>query len=464
MENTVATQETYVDQLVSRARAAQQQVENYTQEQVDLLCKAVAREVTLPEEVDKIGRMVYEEGGFGDLESKFIKLDKRVKGTWWNIRNVKSVGVLEELPERGLVRIAKPVGVVAALVPSTQPEVTPVIKALFALKGRNATIFSPHPRTKKCTYYTVEVMRRALKKYNAPEDLLICAENPTIAMSNEIMQKCDLVIATGGAGMVKAAYSSGTPAYGAGAGNANVVVDETADVEATAKLLINSKFFDQSSGCSCENSAIVSELIYDDFIKHITANGAYLLNAEEKEKLQKVLWPNWPDTTLGRDVILRPAHEIAQKAGFEIPQGTKLLLVEETGCGKGHAFAGEKLSVVLAIYKYKEFEDAIKIVQANQAYMGLGHSCGIHSFDDERIMRFAEAIKTTRIAVRQAMTASNSGDWGSGNHWTSTLGCGTWGGNIVAENITVKHFLNSTWIARPITPYIPTDEELFVGL
>lgn len=457
--------EQYVAGLFERARKAQEKIENYTQEQVDLLCKAIAREVTLPEEVDKIGRMVFEEAGYGDLESKFFKLQTRVKGTLWDIRNFKSVGIIEEIPEKGLIKIAKPVGVIAALVPSTQPEVTPIIKALFAIKGRNAVVFSPHPSTQNCSGYVVNVMRRALKKYNAPEDLLICAEKPTVAMSNEIMREADLIIATGGAAMVKAAYSSGTPAYGAGAGNSNVVVDETADLKATAELLVNSKFFDQSSGCSCENAAIIQKQVYGQFIKEIQAFGAYLLKEEEKALLRKALWPDWPNSkALGRNIIMRPAAEIARAAGFTVPEGTKLLLVEETGSGPKYPFSGEKLSVVLTLYQYEKFEDAIDIVKKNQTYQGLGHSAGIHSFNDERIIQFATALKTTRIAVRQAMTASNSGSWTSGNAWTSTLGCGTWGGNIVSENITAKHFINTTWISRPIKPYIPTDEELFAGL
>ncbi len=455
----------YVSGLMKRARAAQEKVNDYTQEQVDLLCRAVARSVTTPEEIKKIGTMVYEEAGFGDLESKFFKLETRVKGTLWDVLKVKSVGVLEEFPERGLTKIAKPVGVVAGLVPSTQPEVTPVIKALFAIKARDAVVFAPHPKTQKTTLYVVERMRQALKKYGAPEDLLLCAEKPTLEMTNEIMRQADLIVATGGAPMVKAAYSSGTPAYGAGAGNSNVVVDETADVEATAKLLVNSKYFDQSSGCSCENAAIIHSSIYDRFMKDIQANGAYLLNAEEKSKLQKALWPNWPnDHVLGRDIILQRASVIAERAGFSVPPDTKLLLVEETGSGPEYPFSGEKLSVILTIYKYDDFDDAMARVRANQEYQGLGHSCGIHSHDDEKIMRYALRVKSTRVAVRQAMTASNSGSWTSGNNWTSTLGCGTWGGNIVAENITVKHFMNFTWVARPIEPYIPTDEELFAGL
>jgi len=454
--------EEYVQSLLRRARAAQKEIEFYTQDQVDKLCKAIARAVTKPENVRAVGVQVFEEAHLGDLESKFIKLDKRVKGTYWNICNVKSVDIIDEIPERGLVKIAKPVGVIAALVPSTQPEVTPPIKAMFAIKGRNAVVFSPHPRTQKSTFMVCEIMRAALKKYGAPEDLLICAENPTVAMCQEIMKQSDLIVATGSMDMVHSAYTSGTPAYGAGAGNSNVIVDETADIKATAALLCVSKSFDQSSGCSCENSVIVNDQVYNYFIQEMKANGSYMVTPEEKEKLQKVLWPNWPnDHALGRNVILRPAPVIAQIAGFSIPEGNKVIMVEESGTGKDYPFSGEKLSIVLTVYKYKDFNDALRIIEENLAYQGSGHSCGIHTFDEERIMKLARAIKTTRVAVRQAMTSSNSGDWGSGNAWTSTLGCGTWGGNIVSENITVKHFINTTWISRPITTHIPTEEELF---
>ena len=457
----VDNHEEYVIGLVRRARAAQKVIELYTQEQVDILCKAIARALTKPQNVKAIGEKVYKEGKMGDLQSKFKKLEK-IKGTYWDIRNIKTVGVIDEIPERGLVKIAKPVGVIAALIPCTQPEVTSAIKAMFAIKGRNAVIFSPHPRTQNSTCMVVEIMRNTIKKHGAPEDLLVCAEKPTIPMSKEIMKQSDLVVATGGAGMVRSAYSSGTPTYGAGAGNSHVIVDETADIKETAVLLCQSKYFDQSSGCSCENSVIVNDQVYDFFIQEMLSNGAYMINSKDKIKLQKVLWPNWPnDHALGRNVITQPANIIAQIAGFDVPEGTKVIMVEESGTGKEYPFSGEKLSVVLAVYKYSEFDDAIRIIQDNLNYQGLGHSCGIHTFNDERVMKLAETIKVTRIAVRQMMTAANSGSWGSGNPWTATLGCGTWGGNIVSENITVKHFLNSTWITRPINQHIPNDDELF---
>ncbi len=461
LESTVE----YVAGLVRRARAAQAKIAGYSQEQADRLCKIVARAVTTPEQIDIIANMVYDEVGYGSVESKRAKIETRIKGTLWDVHDKQSVGIVEKLPARGLVRIVKPVGVIAALIPSTQPEVTPVIKAIFGLKGRNALIFSAHPSTRKSTLYVVNQMREALKRYGEPEDILICAEEPTLMMSNEIMRQCDLIVATGGAPMVKAAYSSGTPAFGAGAGNANVVIDETADFEDTAKLLINSKVFDWSSGCSGENSALIQASVYDRMIGYLKQYGAVMLDAEQKEMLRKALFPSWPENhALGRDVIMRSPAVIAKLAGFEVPEDTKLLLVEETGSGKDFPFSGEKLSPILTIYRYSEFEEAISIVKANLAYVGEGHSSGIHSHNDEHIARYAAALPVTRIAVRQAMTASNSGSWTSGNNWTATLGCGTWGGNIVSENITYKHFLNNTWISTPINAHIPTDDELFGGL
>ena len=285
---TVDNHEEYVIGLLKRAHAAQKVIEIYTQEQVDILCKAIARALTKPQNVKAIGEKVYKEGKMGDLQSKFKKLEK-IKGTYWDIRNIKTVGVIDEIPERGLVKIAKPVGVIAALIPCTQPEVTSAIKAMFAIKGRNAVVFSPHPRTQKSTYMVIEIMRNAIKKHDAPEDLLVCAEKPTIPMSKEIMKQSDLVIATGGAGMVRSAYSSGTPTYGAGAGNSHVIVDETADIKETAVLLCQSKYFDQSSGCSCENSVIVNDQVYDFFIQEMLSNGAYMINSKDKIKETNIL-------------------------------------------------------------------------------------------------------------------------------------------------------------------------------
>lgn len=457
--------EAYVSDMMSRARKAQQVINEYTQEQVDALVGAIAYGMTRTEVKEELATLALEESLLGDYESKLGKIEKKVKGVYRDIKHEKTVGVVEEIPERGLRRIAKPVGVIGALIPSTQPEMLPMTKALFGLKARNALVFSPHPRGKHTTFRTTELMREILKKNGAPEDLLICAENISEAMTNEIMRQADLVIATGGAGMVRAAYSSGTPAYGVGAGNACLVVDDTADIKSAAHLTMVSKTGDLAAGCSCDNSLIIINSIYDDMMAALKAEGGYLCNAEEKALLQKALFPTWPDGhALSRDMVARSVDVIAQVAGFEVPEGTKFIMVEEDGSGEAHPFSGEKMSLVLAVYRCESIDDGIHRVNANHAYSGAGHSCGIHSTSEENILKFALNTRTTRCNVNLPNSVANTGDWGVGYPFTGSLGCGTWGGNIASENITLKHYLNNTWVATPITPIVPTDDELFGDL
>jgi sulfoacetaldehyde dehydrogenase len=385
-----------------------------------------------------------------------------VKGVYRDIRFEKSVGVVEEFPERGLRRITKPVGVIAGLIPSTQPEMLPMTKALFAIKARDAIIFAPHPRGKKTTFRTTEIMRAVLEKNNAPEDLLICCEEVSIDATNELMKQCDLVVATGGSGMVKAAYSSGTPAYGVGAGNACLVVDESADIPDAAHKIMISKTGDLAAGCSCDNSLVIFQSIYEKTIAQLKKEGGYLCSPEDYAKVRKALFPEWPaNHTLYRDIVARPIEKIASIAGITVPSATKFIMVEETGSGSDYPFSGEKMSLILAVYKCRDLEDAINIVNANHAYSGAGHSCGIYSNVETNIVKFALATHTSRCNVNLPNSVANTGDWGVGYPFSGSLGCGTWGGNITSENITLKHYLNNTWIATPIKEVIPTDEELF---
>jgi sulfoacetaldehyde dehydrogenase len=282
-----------------------------------------------------------------------------------------------------------------------------------------------------------------------------------MAMSTEIMAQTDLVIATGGAAMVKAAYSSGTPAFGVGVGNAVVVVDETADIKKAAEQIRVSKTFDYASGCSCENALVVHESVYDELISCLEREGAFLVDPKDKEKLQIAMWPD--GHSLNRDIVNQPAKRIAEIASIEgVDDDCSMLLVEETGRGSDYLFSGEKLSVVLAVYKYRDFSDAILYVNEIHAYQGAGHSCSIQSFNEDHIIALALGTKTTRVMVCQPQSASNSGDWNNGMPFTGSLGCGTWGGNIVSENITLKHFLNNTWLSIPINGRVPSDEEIFL--
>jgi len=451
----------YVKKLIERARAAQRIAESFSQERVNELSTAIAWCIVKEDNVRALAKLAMEETRMGDYESKCLKIKKKIKGVQRDIKNAKSVGIIEDNPKTGIMKIAKPVGIIGAIIPCTNPTITPAIKAMNAIKGRNAIVCSPHPRSVKTTFKTVELMRAVLKKHGAPEDLIICPETSSKEISKEIMQQCDLIVATGGAAMVRAAYSSGTPAYGVGAGNVVVVVDETADLAEAAHKIMLSKTFDLASGCSCDNSVVVHESIYDAFLAALQKEGGFLTNIEQKRKLQDAMWVNG---VLNKDVVAQPAKSIAELADFDIHENTKFIIVEEEGIGPEDPFSGEKMCVVLAVYKYHLFDDAIAMVNKIQSYQGPGHSCGIYSFDEDHILQLSLRTKTSRVMIRQPQNYGNSGDWCNGMPFTVTLGCGSWGGNITTENIVLKHYINITWVSRPIEAAVPSDEELFGDL
>ena len=458
MSGTNQNAKEYVAGLVERAKKAQSIADSFSQERVDELCTAIAWDIVQHETADKISKMAVEESQLGNYEGKYAKIMTKVRGGLRDMKGEKSVGVIERDEEKQLIKIAKPVGVVAALVPCTNPEATPVLKSMFALKGRNAIILAPHPRTKKTNTYIVEVMRASLKKYGAPEDLIIGIEEPTMEISSELMKQADVVMATGGGGMVKSAYSSGTPAYGVGQGNAVTVVDDTVDLQDTANKIMRSKTFDFATSCSTENACVIQDSIYDEFVNALDSEGGYLLNSEEKLLLQDIMWH---DGHLNNAIVAQPAEKIAEKAGFKLPEGKSFLMVEETGIGPDYPFSGEKLSVVTTLYKFNEFKNAIDTVNEITSYQGKGHSCGIHSTDEERVLELALSTKTSRVMVRQPQCLANSGAWTNGMPMTLTLGCGSWGGNVASENITWRNLINVTWVSAPIESTQPSDEELF---
>ncbi len=448
----------YVAGLIKRARAAQETIESYSQEQVDQLVKAIAWVASKEENAKKIAALAVEETQLGNYNGKYTKMTKKVKGALRDIKDEKTVGVIERDPAKGLIKIAKPVGVIGAIAPTTNPEATPVIKSMCAIKGRNAIVMAPHPRAKKTNKMVVDLMREALKKYGAPEDLIVTVEEPSVEISGEVMKQCDLIVATGGTPMVKSAYSSGTPAYGVGTGNAVIIIDETADIKDAAHKIMLSKTFDYATSCSAENSLLIQESIYDKVVEALKEEGGYLCDSAEKEKVQSALWV---DGHLSRKVVAQPASTIAKEAGITIGDDKSFIMVEETGIGEGYPFTGEKLCVVVALYKYSEFEEAIEKVNAITGYQGKGHSCGIHSTNEDHILELGLKTKVSRIMVRKPQCYGNTGDWVNGMPFTMTLGCGTWGGNITSENLSWKHFINTTWVASPIEPVIPSDEELF---
>lgn len=454
-------QQTYVAELFSRARKAQAIAEDFSQRKVDELAAAIVYSLSREKTALDIAQLAFEETGMGKVESKYSKLAKKMPGCFHNVKDQKTVGIIEYNREMGITKIAKPVGVIGALVPVTNCEATPVFKGMLALRGRNAVVFAPHPNGKKTTIRVVEIMRSILEKNGAPADLFVCVESPSIEMAKEVMRQSDLIMATGSGDMVRSAYSSGKPSYGVGAGNAPIIVDETADIPDAARKIKIGKIGDNASGCSAENSLIIQEGIYDQLLDALKKEGGYLASKDEKEKLKSAMWP---DGKINRNIVAQPALRIAEIAGIKIPESTAFIMVEEEGIGKGYPFSGEKLSLVLTLYKYRSFKEAIAKVNAITDYSGRGHSCGIHSFDRERILELALHTRTSRVTVRQPHGVANSGTWYNGLSFTFSLGCGTWGGNIVSENITQKHYINVTQLAEPIDRTEPPEMEIYGDL
>jgi sulfoacetaldehyde dehydrogenase len=444
--------------LLARARAAMKQIEDYDQEKVDRLCRALAWGAGNEKTFTRLEQMGVDESGAGDRDGRPAKRFK-IQGILRDALRQKSIGVVDEDHARGLVKYAKPAGVIASVVPMTNPGLTPIGTAIYAMKCRDAAIFSPHPRTAKSTMETVNVLRAVLKREGAPEDLFQCVERPSIPLAQELMSICDLVLATGGPAMVKSAYSSGTPAFGVGAGNSTMVIDETSDVEHAARNSRISKTSDFGSGCSADGNLLIEATIYDRMVAQLQQEGGYLCSEDEKAALEKILWDAEGHRTL--NTIARSAQNLAEQAGFSLPADRKFLMVTEEHIGKQYKFSGEKLCVVMALFKYSGFDNALEMVRQIYEVGGKGHSCGIYSYDDDHIHRLALVAPVSRIMVRQPQSKANAGAFDNGMPMTSSLGCGTWGGNITSENINLKHYLNLTWVSRPIPEDRPSEQELF---
>ncbi len=448
----------YAQELLERARRATCLIENYDQARIDRLCQAVGWATANEKTFTRLYYMSVDESGLGDREGRPNKRFK-IMGILRDALRQKSMGVIEEIPEKGIVKYAKPVGVIASLVPVTNASLTESGNGIYSLKCKNAIIFSPHPASKKTTVETVRIMREALRRQGAPEDLFQCIEKPSIPLAQELMSICDLTIATGGSAMVKAAYSSGKPAYGVGAGNATMVIDETADIAEAARNTRISKTSDFGSGCSADGNLLVEETIYDRFLDQLQNEGGYLVTEGEKQCLQAILWDSEGHRTPA--TVARSAARIAEIAGFRIPAGKSFLIVEENQIGKEHLFSSEKLSPVLAIFKYSGFENVLRMVRQIYEVGGKGHSCGIYSFNDDHIHQLALTAPVSRMMVRQPQSKANAGAFNNGMPMTSSMGCGIWGGNITNENISLKHYMQVTWVSRPIPEDRPSEAELF---
>jgi sulfoacetaldehyde dehydrogenase len=452
---TVEEQKVCTDAIL-RARAAMNAVESYDQARVDRLCRAIAWAGGNLTTATRLAAMSVAESGLGSLEPS---RRSKVLGILRDALRQKSMGIIEVIPEKAIVKYAKPAGVIAALIPVTSPYVTPIGIAIYAIKCKDAVVFAPHPASRQTTNETVRLMRAALEHLGAPADLLQCIDRPSIPLSQALMAGCDLTIATGGPPMVRAAYGSGKPAYGVGAGNATMVIDETADVAEAAYNTAISKTNDHGSGCSADGNLVVDSSIYDALLAKLQEEGGYVVSDREKAQLRAAYWDDQGRRT--SDTIARAAHVVAVKAGIALPAGKTFLIVPEAQIGKEHPFSTEKLGVVLAIFRYSGFDEALRIVTRIFETGGRGHSCGIYSFNDEHIHRLALVAPVSRVMVRQIQSRANAGTFTNGMPMTSSMGCGTWGGNITNENISLKHYMNVTWVSRPTPEDRPTEQELF---
>ncbi|MBA4399724.1 MAG: aldehyde dehydrogenase [Anaerolinea sp.] len=448
-----------IAELVRKARIAQEQIEFWPQERVDEMVAAVGWQLYQRPHAEACAESAVRETGMGVYADKVLKHQKKTLGTLRDLHGLKTTGVIEEDPARGLLKLAKPAGVIGVLSPVTNASSTLAVNGLPILKTRNAVIFAPHPKAKATADLTCNFMRAGLAQAGAPLDLVQNLTDPTVELTQELMKNVDLVVATGGSAMVKVAYSSGTPAYGVGAGNSVVVVDETADLADAANKIRLGKIFDNATSCSSENSVVMQHSIYDTMVERFAEYGGYLCSPEEKKRLRQVMWPDGEH--LSREVVGQPALKIAGLAGFPAPAGTTFLMVQGEAVGAADLFSGEKLSPVLTLWRYSEFEEAIGLVRDITRYSGYGHSCGIHTTNQARVLELATRARVSRMMVRQTQVYGNSGNYDNGMPFALTLGCGTWGGNITSENVHWKHFINTTWVSMPIPPVVPDENVIF---
>ncbi len=439
-----------VDKLLAamaKTRKAQQIFATYTQEQVDkifLAAASAANKARIP-----LAKMAVEETGMGVVEDKVIKNNYAAEYIYNAYKNTKTCGVIEEDKAFGVKKIAEPIGVIAAVIPTTNPTSTSIFKCLLALKTRNAIIISPHPRAKGCTMAAAKLVLEAAVAAGAPEGIIDWIDVPSLEMTNTVMKESDIILATGGPGMVKAAYSSGKPALGVGAGNTPAIIDDTADVLLAVSSIIHSKTFDNGMICASEQSVIVMESVYDAVKAEFAARGCYFLNPDETEKVRKTIIINGG---LNAKIVGQKAAKIAELAGVTVPAGTKILIGEVESVELSEEFAHEKLSPVLAMYKATSFEDALAKAEQLVADGGYGHTSSIYlneTTEQEKLHQFAARMKTCRILVNTPSSHGGIGDLYNFKLAPSlTLGCGSWGGNSVSENVGVKHLLNIKTVAE----------------
>ena len=448
-----------VAQLIERARNAMQQFAGADQARVDETVTAVAWSVYKPENARRLADQAVADTGIGNADDKVIKNQRKTFGTLRDLMRVRTVGIIDQDSGNGMVKYGKPVGVVAAITPSTNPAATPVNKTMMALKGANAIVIAPSPAGWSSTNATVELMRAALAKVSAPEDLVQILPQPVSRnMTRLLMEQADLIVATGSQNNVRAAYSSGTPAIGVGAGNVPVIIDSSADLADAAVKICASKTFDNSTSCSSENSLVILDDVYEDAIAALEAAGGYRCSANEKSLIADKLWING---NLNRDLIAKDADVFAAGVGLDDKARQARFFMVEEDFDPDSKFADEKLSLVLTVYRARDFDHAVELVTDVLNVQGRGHSCGIHTSNPAQPARLAEELDVVRVLVNQAHTFGNGGSFNNALNFTLSMGCGTWGGNSISENLNYRHFINITHLVKEVDEDKPSEEDLF---
>ena len=451
--------DTEIQDLVARARAAQAAYEEMSQEEVDAIVKGVGQYVF--DNAEPLARMAVDESGIGLYEDKILKNKGKARTIWNNLKDKKSRGVIGEDPDTNLVLVAKPMGVVGAVTPVTNPIVTPMCNGMFALKAGNAVIFAPHPKAQKCTEHLTDEFMKVVRANGGPDDLVQVVRNGSIEKTKELMEAVDVVVATGGPAMVKSAYSSGKPSYGVGAGNVPVIIDRDIDTKAAIDKIVTGASFDNGIICSHEQFVFAPEEKYEHTLKLFEETGKVWVTEDEAE-IQKLREVVFPDGHLNKDVVGRSPHEIGAMAGIDVPASARLILLPAKGSGTEDVLAKEKLCPVIAILPYRNFDEAVAKARANLLVEGAGHSAALHSENDEHIQAAGIGLPVSRLVVNQPSSLTAGGSLTNGFAPTTTLGCGSWGGNSISENLDYKHLMNISRIGKVIAgKAVPTDEEIW---
>jgi len=457
-----------VAELIAKAKKAQKQIEHYSQNQIDLIVSAAAWAILEPQRNRELANLAVQDTGLGNADDKFKKNFRKTLGLLRDLNQAKTVGVILEDVEKGITEYARPVGVVAAITPSTNPGATPINKILNALKCRNAIILAPSPKGQSTCVRLLEFVHAQLDLVKAPRDLVQTLPAPiTKETTQSLMRQADLVVATGSQANIRAAYSSGTPAFGVGAGNVLAIIDEYADLASAASKIAQSKTFDNATSCSSENGVVIVKAIYDAAIAALTAAGGVLLDSADKQRLFDVMFAQGKLTST---LTAQSAAWIAQRVGLKNPaaKNARFLMVEEEGYGSKAPFSGEKLSPVLTVWKTTDFQSAMNIVAGVYAYQGAGHSVSLHTASqgailEKRAAELAESLPVSRVILNQAHAIATGGSFDNGLPFSLSMGCGTWGKNNFSDNMSYKHYMNITRVVRPIPEKLPRVEDLLAN-